>query len=640
MRLKNIFIQLLFYTLFLFSTQVPANLKKTDSLDGYLPMFFNPQDNGVRLSEPHFEYDLSGDEYQIGGLKFSIEDFGIYSGLIAWVDTQGTYYYKDRVEFQLPKGAMHFGKVEVYSRIGRKLLELNFDEKNMQEWKTWKKKLSTGKRVTKGNRYLKILKDPNIPSEIPFGSVEIEQGLFTDVEEPIFYCVSAVNVQLKLKSKICSPPLKKRGGQFLPFPYRTTKTFVKLDGKNRSKGKILLKQGEEPRKLRARLKDGIRLRVDFAYPRYEIVDIIATAGSEVRLIGIGERPLGYEYLDEVPFSLWKLFYLEETYPNKPRYWQVFIENGGAIYISMLGLDLKTIKISSETYPVEEQRPYLKLLKSEETYSSRPKLEGVSEVGVSGFQQSELKNLEGNKIELTFPAPKKSEINLGKVRVEKKFVASRGIYRGYSNLLSGVGTLAPDLNNGQLVVLYNFHSEMWFNSIFGWRNRWLSYQKWGVDLKYVGSFTNPQTIGFNSLEFFETSLKYRFYSGLAYREATVGAIYKYFSADLSPGYEGFHGLGMFWSRSLFKILSDSISWIGIFDHPIWLDMHFVYFPVDGSGRIPHGLNFQTSFEAKVFWRPWFFGRFGLDYRNIEFQISSNQKASLGLVGGSLGFGILF
>nr|WP_295900076.1 hypothetical protein [uncultured Bdellovibrio sp.] len=249
----------------------------------------------------------------------------------------------------------------------------------------------------------------------------------------------------------------------------------------------------------------------------------------------------------------------------------------------------------------------------------------------------------------FSAPEKFAMNTAFLEVPGEKVTHKSyldIYRGgageASLRLTGVLTSGSDF-----VMLGEGHVSWWFNDIFGWQNYYLSKQRWGVSARYFTSITKlPASDDTGSsedvdLKVAQADLRYRFNPGLWEKDETVGLILAYESMQVGDLTVPKTGVGLFWARSMPRVLDYWFSKIPFMNYPKWVDMEFIKYVSSTDSDISLGNDYVINFHGKVMWTPRFFGEAGFGSKNYYFEKKSDGSgAKLTTFFGTVGAGINF
>lgn len=249
----------------------------------------------------------------------------------------------------------------------------------------------------------------------------------------------------------------------------------------------------------------------------------------------------------------------------------------------------------------------------------------------------------------FETPQKFAMNTATLEVAGEKSPHKSyleIYRGGSGeaslRLTGVVTTESDF-----VILGEGHVSWWFNDLFGWQNYWLSKQRWGVSAKYFTSLTNlpAETTG-NSTEevklaVMDADLRYRFTPGLWEKDETLGAILAYESMTLGDVSVPKIGAGLFWARSMPRVIDYWFSKLPFMNYPKWVDMEFIKYFSSTDSNVTLGDDYVLNFHGKVLWTPRFFGEAGFGLKNYFYELKSDGSgAKLTTFYGTVGLGVNF
>nr|BFD61755.1 hypothetical protein BdHM001_04360 [Bdellovibrio sp. HM001] len=352
-------------------------------------------------------------------------------------------------------------------------------------------------------------------------------------------------------------------------------------------------------------------------PRPLKVDSTIIQGEQY---GTVTRILGFESTIGAPKDLW-----QADLPQKNTRLVIPGKSGG---VFVYGLEIADP-------PRQKDRRFISYRAPKGTYSSR--------------DQVPVRDIEDKVTPWHFDVPQKFAMNtvLLEVPGEKaNHKAYMEIYRagaGEASLrLTGVVTSESDY-----VVLGEGHVSWWFNDLFDWQNYYLSKQRWGVSAKYFTSLTKlpASTAGGGSedvnLNVADVDLRYRLTPGLWEKDETLGVILAYEAMSLGDTNVPKMGAGLFWARSMPRVIDYWFSKLPFMNYPKWVDMEFIKYMSSTDSDITLGDDYVLNFHGKVLWTSSFFGEAGFGLKNYYYEKKSDGSgAKLTTFYGTVGLGLNF
>jgi hypothetical protein len=231
---------------------------------------------------------------------------------------------------------------------------------------------------------------------------------------------------------------------------------------------------------------------------------------------------------------------------------------------------------------------------------------------------------------------KSRIKI--IRGRRNFVGYYPVHRGFPIELSARLTLILPSSEPPM-VLGEAASGFWFESLFDWKNYYLSERRWGVYAKMfrsINSFEDNTNISSATFD-----LKYRFTPGVWNRDETVGAVMGFQAAEYRSAPANMLGVGALWARSMPKVFDDIFNIVPWFRYPKWVDMEGMYYFMTPDSHVELKTNYSITFHGKMFFKPEFFMEAGFGVKGYGFTNNNvNKEIEATVIFGTGGFGYNF
>lgn len=584
-----------------------------------LPLRFRVLENGVKLSKPKVDYDLTEKQLVIGDQILSDENLKFAMGELRDLFPKGALSAEEKKELAFvatwPEALLSSGVIEFISRSGEVLAQFEFAEKDKAAWKenlkTWK--IVKGPLIgirdlgLKGKRLLDYQSSFRVcasaTADLSYTRLCSREFIFREVNKrKRMEALSALPVPLRVILQQEEAPLK---------------DVVEVDPK-------------EPVQFFAGLASGWTYEFGVFPEPLNVVDMTEVGEGRIRLVSDSVKPtVPVRELnpDEEGF-LTRFFMWQQTIGDFRKYWQLDLKRETpSVFMPGQGGGIFRYDFDIEFLPTEDLRLYIYKRSPDATYVDGPTIEGVKPKGVKlTSKQNKVKTYKNDEFDWNFQALKRGEYNQSEILIESKgktYKAYYELYKGYPRELSArlsgvVGTGGNLIANGELAFNY------WFEDIFGWTNYWLSRQRWGASVKTFRSLNEVKLLSrTGTLESTTADLKYRLSPGLWGRDESWGLIAGYNQIKYNVFHAGQTGFGFFWARSMPKIFDEIFNIVPIMRYPKWVDLEVIYYtaftnpdeslpltPPEGQG------NWALNFHGKVLWSKNIFGEAGFGIRQYD------------------------
>ncbi|MEQ1875752.1 MAG: hypothetical protein ABL958_03840 [Bdellovibrionia bacterium] len=588
--------------------------KGPPSPDYITPLNFDPKENGVIIQPQSLEYALfPTSDFSLGNVVVRNKDIGI----TAIRNNKKTY----NLRFQWPRVFLSEGTIEI---------------KNATDKTIWSRKIDLGEAkkesARKGDK-TKTVDDIMVYQSLPLQNLETFKK-----NKEVRFCMTGPG---DVKVSFCSMPFTFNDSttKFVAKPLdRPTK--IEINGEEFPRRAIVpFKDPKDIYHVKASLANGVNFSFDVGPIAIEFRDILASDDEKIVFItgrGVAPDDFSAEILERD--EGWKATFS----PPKPTLY----------FIGVGGIPIRQDFQLTKPLPHETHRIWARKNSPESSY--------ISEIEILG----ELKNkyqLMSDEFSVT-PTDKKkfawtykvhergrtSRSHLKLFDQKQEYTAYYEAYKGFPFELSG--RLTGILAAGRLWLLWELAGGAWAESLFGWKNYWLSERRWGLSAKYIKSFAFG---GFDpNLTMTNIDLKYRFVPGLWNKDESVGAVLGY----QSIAYRGDEranpsqrdnmgnmlGVGLWWARPMPEIFDDIFNIIPWFRYPKWVDLEGIYYlsAMDPSVKLKSG-NFNMTFHGKMFFIPEFYMEASFGLKRFAFENSNARLSSeVTMLFGTGGFGYNF
>lgn len=603
--------------------------------DGYL--VFPTELNGIKLIEKNIEYDFAGEKsFQLGRKEFK------YTGVFATLTVIGqaprvlhrsAHKHHRILALQWPKELIEFGELQfIETRKNNVVFEERIGDESLGLWRTAPERMREMLYPTWGETKLRWLGPRVSFKRGRFGLFPIPKDLNQVLGRDLRYCVTEENA-LNF-TKMCSVIMHKdtQGRMRRSQVQRKQKTILKVNGKEAPlAGELAFSQNFD---FSVQSSTGFSYQFKGKPIKANVVQILQSDDykEELEVLGHGVFPHGAKPFGDGPRLLEKLGWQDSILPEK-HYWNLAVlKETPSIPALTSGASFIGYQIDSENgYPSKKDR--LKITKTPRaTYSSSVEIKGEcqKECNLKATGKDELKT-SGKEFVWKIKTPLKNTQNFNQISVigetSKTWTAQNEIFRAtsteVSSRFSGFAT-----TDSVFSVLGELSFAHWFESLLGWQNSLLSYQRWGLRASYSKTLKGiniANNLEEQSLSTLNADLKYRFKSGVSGLNETVGLNLSYQQSNLSGRNLPLVGGGIFWEKSMPVIFDKLLNYLPYMDYPKWVDMEFVVYPTSLSSEVTTNLMWNLNFHGKVLWSKSFFGEMGFGIRSFDLidQIQEQQ-----------------
>ena len=547
MKLKPQFIASFIFLLFSFPLLAQVNYSE--------PLFFESTANQAKIISTKLSYDLqssSGVEAQIANVRFNPNSLRLRK-----INVKTDEY----LLFVAPDFLIHDGVIEFIEKTGKSLLSVEVHEFMIKEWQ--KKKSD-------------FLKDSSLSEA---AKIAVEQSVFGVYLDPVS---RGKNLRFNNPHRACWHSKKEKGynrfctswyewrenqTRFVSLQFPALKPRVIINSENSSlKDEIEISDKKEI-SFFSELESGITIEFVTRPPNWKLQEIVYDQEKNKLLI------TGHSDLPAETFTYWK----EKTVPRyirilglentiyDTRIFTTIEKSLGDTFIDIQGEDggIFRLDLDIKEYAILTDRVWTDSRTIKGTYNSSPPIKIKSAKKPITSDSKDLDKIQTTKEQNAYKwfvsSPKKAEFNKDYFILEdengKKHHVVYDLYRAYQNELSArlTGILG---SLGSYTILGEMAYNVWFDSVFGWRNYHLAEQRWGLSLRGSQSLTKVtvDTLSEN-LTNISADLKYRFEPGLWARDESFGAILGFQRATYGTFDANMLGVGFFWARSMPKVFDD-------------------------------------------------------------------------------------
>ncbi|WP_246845626.1 hypothetical protein [Bdellovibrio sp. ZAP7] len=626
------------------------------------PLFFDQLDNGVLLPPLELEYDLTGQNgkvLKIGPVvlseqtfNFSLMPLGKAHPQISRVLTP-TEKNDEALIINWPIELMGSGSLEMISRTGAVLWQYDISELEQKKWaaqlQSWRgallaQKVSPAELTTTG-LFGSSFAIPNFKNAgSPFGKLnEIFRFCLTQqVGRGYSRLCSQWYGNQKIENKVVLGKAR----------VDATTPRVLLNNEETLPRQSAPTASEGPTSFFAELATGESYEFMVEPNKLQLMDIADTARPGLlRIVGYDTRPLGRSVVlnPDQYLKITTIIGFESTIGDSRKFWAASLKKDDAkIYLPGQGGGIFKQRFELSVIPRRQARLYVHERTPTGTYNDNIRLFGrkLKEVTVSTDQNSvNVEKDEPNEFEWRFKATERGEINRSYLDLDyqgQKYRSYFEIYKGYPRELSARLSVAK--SSSDFVFMGELAYNQWFEDLFTWSNYWVSRQRWGISAKYFKSFNEIKvsTSGRTApLDVLTVDLKYRFIPGLWNRDETLGMMASYQNVNFGVLTAPMVGGGLFWARSMPKLIDDVFNILPLFRYPKWVDVEFIYYAQSLDSNVTLNSSMSLNFHGKVLWTNNLFGEAGFGIKRYAFVDSVlNQKADLNTFYGTVGMGLSF
>lgn len=620
----------------------PSPLPKADArtVEFSMPFSFDFSRDFNVLLPLEFDYDLTkeaGATLMLGPVALNQTQFNFTLGRLSKL-----YPGLEDVEVLLirwPEQLFKRGSLEMISRGGRVLWKYEIADSDLADWKA---KIA-GKKSDRVST-LGIL-DPSLKGA-PFSSVD----------EPFRFCLS--QGQSDKLTRLCSDQhISQKTKEGLRLARQTVKTPLRVLLQNQAAPtkKVVVVDRKKRIQFYADLTSGISYEFVTMPPKANITDISTTSIAKLyRVSGWDVFPLSpYKTVKEEVYPDWvKKFNFYPTILDERKFWEAGVRaESPVLYFPGDGGGVFRQKMNLANIPPAEARAYLRGGTTKATYWDSVPIFGHRTPNVKveskefSVDLADAKAPDPNLFVWNFKATEKGEMNQSHITFThngKSYLGYYDIYRSFANELSGRFTGV--YSDGSILLLTELAYNFWLESIFGNTNRWLSFQRWGLSVKYFKSLT-PLPVDANgqkgNLDVSVFDFKYRLTPGVWTRDETVGMIASYQTFKFEDLKSAMAGVGAFWARSMPTVFDTWFNKFPYMNYPKWVDMEFIMYLQPLTANVSLGLSYSLNFHGQVLWSRTLFGEAGFGLKRYEFTDNIRQeRAALNTLYGTLGLGIKF
>lgn len=644
--------------------EVPAAqrslLKTAATKDFNKALYFDQIDNGLILPPLELDYELSANGKQLRMGNIFLNEKNFFFGLLPLEKTHPQLNQavasadakKLALVMAWPDKLLNSGTFEVISRTGAVLFRKRIFPNDITAWNQkvegWRKTLMSA--GVPGNS----LHGGIFSAQYAILNVEGE-GVFAKAKESFRFCLS--QEEGRTQSKLCSQryAVKETAQGLVMGKVSSEKSTMRVLVNNED---APFKQSksvttENPVGFYAEFSTGESYEFVSVPNKLQLMDIADTSNPKtLRIVGYDTRPIGRSIiLNPTQYtSLTKMIGFEATIGDPRKFWAAAVPiNDPKIYLPGQGGGIFKQRFELSEIPRRQSRVYLNKRTPTGTYIDGIELEGRKQPSseVTSTQNSvELDEKDPGHFFWKFQAKERGQINRAYLNVNfegKTYKSYYEIYKGFpreiSARLSAVGAASTLVFLGE--VAYN----QWFEDLLGWTNYYASRQRWGIAAKYFKSFNELKVDAVTGqtaqLSVLTVDLKYRFTPGLWNRDETVGLLGSYQNVTFDQLKAPMLGAGIFWARSMPKVIDDVFNVVELMRYPKWVDMEFIYYVKSMDSNVTLNSSMSLNFHGKVLWSDTLFGEAGFGIKRYAFTDTSlNQKAALNTVYGTVGIGLNF
>jgi len=595
------------------------------------PLWFDILNNGVKVSAPVIQYDLTSKKnLQWGPLLLQEDFFSVNLTSRQKLDADGSkmafHNQEDMVLFfDWPKEILPYGQLDMIDAKGAVLWSKQLGGTEITGWH--EKIMQVKEQLRKqGQSEVDIENNSLLKRTYAFFRSKTDPGPDLKINEAYKFCLQ--NSVAESTARICTPfyTMKTMKTQIVMQMEHATKeqvATVKFNNTDQPlKGRLAV-AGDKAVSFFAQLKSGALVEFTSSVPPLKIYDM-----STEQIVGENPAPVfatsealkSKDPLDPVN-KLWKA-------PRKAL--------DKSLYLPGTAGGFFQYDVAVEYLPDEKLRPYADARNLNVTYSQEDTLK-IIRGGATKAEAWVTLNPEIEKWNRNYLISKDEK---------REYKSYLDLYRGYAGeaSLRLTGLAASD---GKNIGMAEIHLGYWFNSLAGWDQYYLSRQRWGVSAKYVSLLSaipaaaDDGTTADVKIQSTIVDLKYRFTPGLWERDESWGALLSY--EDLTYG--NFKvpkiGYGFFWARPMPKVFDNLFNILSFMRYPKWVDMEVIKYGHSLDSNYSLGDDYAINFHGKILWTPRFYGEAGFGVKKYYFlQQNIEEGASLSTFYGTVGLGVNF
>lgn len=610
-----------------------------------VPLYFNPDDVGVKTTAYHLTWDLSQKStLKMGSVILNADSFvpaffpaNSKAHPLAEVGEAGAD--KDMFFLIWPTVLMKSGTLEMIGRDGSVLWSDSF---SINDFKKWQKRVQKVKQQASDEKQKANKMFFN--SGIALTSLSSET-LNNAANKSFRFCLT--QQEGKEHSRVCTPrhTANKKDGEFsLGRIVEDSEARVLVDREEAaSAGQKNVEAGQVV-SFFSETSTGLSYEFTTQVLPLHLIDIFKDADGSILVSGVDPVPLGagiYEGKNDED-NFWNNRGWQQTLGDLRSYWQMALPQDKELTIPGRTGGAFRLRLDYKDVPSLAQRVWVSGQDFKSTYDERRALhlyhtENQKLQGATSDQIVPKSAGSPGEVVWNFPAPNFAEYNVSSIEILQDSKSTKGsyeIYRGYSSELSGRFTAALD-KDLQAVILGEVNYNKWFQNLWGWDNDTWSTLRWGFSGKYFKTLTPVSVKGSDStvttkaeVSAMSANLKYRFNPGLWGRDETWGLIGGYESITIAEVQAPVLGVGFFWSRSMPKVFDDLFLYLPYMNYPKFVDMEAIYLPASLNSDVSFGSSYRISFHGKVLWSQSIFGEAGFGLQSYSME-DKRQSIKVGL-----------
>ncbi len=651
----------------------PAVLMEKDKPD-FIPLFFDPEKNGVIYAHQEIEYDLTNPLIlRIGPLSVTAagvvmrmsRETGEFLEFDFGMELKKRFANMYMISFQWPVDLIPDGDIELFNDNGEVLWSRKVDESEVSDWR----KFVSNKEITYNNE-IQAKPDQKGEARPQFaleqlrvtGHDQSNFGLFGkqifeipvwQITQPFRFCVTKDSQEGRIA--LCSKRYRfdRKGGRYWVISESKSvipKVLVN-DKPVTLKGSAVFIDDKKPIKFAALMGNGTYFEFVSFPKKITIVDMVLNEeDNQVEVIGYGPPPLGeIERIERHNKQYWDFLNFMPTIGDFRKFWKArFPAPSASLFLRGYGGAPFKQPFIFDRLPRKTTRPRINIKSPSCTYNETVKLKGetTAEVSVSSTQQSAV-NTSPTSFDWQFLAKERGQLNSSEILItDKKYTyrAFHEVYKGFPRELSArvTGVVSSEL---QIVVLAELAGQWWFEKILGWDNTRWSHQRWGVAAKYFQAVAayggNANAPGLIKLQVANVDTKYRLTQGIWGRDHTLGVQLDFQDVTIQQFHATMGGVGAYWARSMPRIFDNIFNIVPFMRYPKWVDVEGIIYALPLTTYNQLGVNAAVNFHGKVLWTDRLYGEAGFGLKIFSFSdLRIQQQIGLGIAYATLGLGYNF
>lgn len=602
------------------------------------PLNFPAKGNDVEIGAPYLNYEISAPKkgpftVKIGDLVYSEQ-----AQSVEFIQNTSQLSQSDQAKFFL--------------ETGKSYLNLKFDENLIQPQKL-EIIAQTGEMLFEKN-LSEIKQDSTDPQKNYFIEFNLDaEG--AKIKEINKFRICLKNLNSKFISSFCSGVmgLAQDSGQLKLKPHPSTQSNQMFFNNEEKKNSGQLTAVVGYNKISILFSSGASYELASEPGSYEIIDHLQNENGEIEFLLRAEQPVGpnYEMIDQSKDeSIFAQYGLQKTIWDTRKLWRS-ITKSKQVNLKLKGLGAFSFAqdINFKNPPKKMDRIYI-YPKMTGTYRDEQPLNVYVAKENASFTSSALQEeiKEQGIYQWTFKAPNMDQYNSDSFEYTSngiKRTASTELYRAYPRELSL--RFSGQLIDSNATIMSEAYFQWWFNDLWGWKNYYLSSQRWGFDvrsLNSIGSIANSssdQSISSINLSSTIFNLKYRFTPGLWMRDESYGLILSTETISLSSLQMQKVGIGFLWARSMPKFFDDIFNVVSLLRKQKWVDFEFIKYvsPLSSGGSI--GNDYALNFHGKMMVSDKAYTDVGFGLKRYDIGFPTDEtSATIYTIYGTVGLGYIF